>query len=185
MLWKTVLTLVLCSHSVEPKRTDKVCPILGPSFPKPTGVASEQIFRDAASTLDHQLDIALSTGASEFGAGPFNRTTFSIGVFSTNEPGLIYQRHHTDASVANGSIGVRHVNGDTVYRIGSISKLITMYILLLVDGDQSLNRPVTEYIAELATPPKHEVLQNGVLPHWSDISVGDLATHLGGIVSDC
>lgn len=61
--------------------------------------------------------------------------------------------------------------------------MLTMYVLLMVDGDQSYNRPVTHYIPQLAgVQPK---VSYGILPQWDQITVGDLATHLGGIVADC
>ena len=47
------------------------------------------------------------------------------------------------------------MDGDTVYRIASISKLLTVYTLLLEIGDKYWGRAITDFIPELrALVPK-------------------------------
>lgn len=186
-MWFTISLIVtlLVSQAAADHPTTKVCPILGPSFPKPTNLNSLQPFQQAAKSLESQIDTALRGGTDAFGRGLFNQTTFSVGVFNIEDNGLLYQRHYTSASVTNSSLGTHNVDENTVYRIGSISKLMTMYTLLIVDGDKSWNFPVTNYLPQLAKIPEPDFSSTGVLPQWDQIAVIDLATHQGGIVSDC
>jgi CubicO group peptidase (beta-lactamase class C family) len=71
-------------------------------------------------------------------------------------------------------MGNRIVDGDSVYRIASTSKLITVFLLLLRAGESIFNDKVIEYLPEL----KGEA-------HWDDITIGSLAGYLGGITSEC
>lgn len=66
------------------------------------------------------------------------------------------------------------MDGDSIYRIASTTKLFTVYLLLLKVGDGIFNDPVPKYLPELAG------IQN-----WDEITVGALAGYMGGIVSEC
>jgi hypothetical protein len=57
--------------------------------------------------------------------------------------------------------------------IGSTSKLITVYLLLLQSGEEIFGQKVTQYLPELS----------GV-SFWDEITVGSLAGFLGGIVAE-
>jgi hypothetical protein len=67
-----------------------------------------------------------------------------------SEAGLVHERHYTDPSVALGDVGTKKADADSVYRIGSISQLLTVYLFLIRVGDQRFNDPITKYIPELA-----------------------------------
>ncbi|KAF2024499.1 beta-lactamase/transpeptidase-like protein [Setomelanomma holmii] len=66
-----------------------------------------------------------------------------------------------------------NVDGDSIYRIASTTKLLTVCLLLLQAGDGILGDPVTKYLPELAG--------HG---HWDDITIGALAGYTAGIVSE-
>jgi hypothetical protein len=111
----------------------KICPLLGPAFPMPSGLSSNEQFQAAANSFDAGLTTALETGISTNGVHPYNATTFSIGMISTSEKDLIYQRHYTDPSVRDSIVGTQNVDADSIYRLGSISKLLTAYLLFIRD----------------------------------------------------
>jgi hypothetical protein len=166
--------------------TNKICPIIGPSFPKPSNIASYLAFQNASKSLDGAINAALLSGISTYGDTPFNTSTFSIGVYSANDEGLAYQNHFTDPSVAKSGVGVHSVDADTVYRIGSTSKLFTVLGFLSKVGYQKWYDPIMLYLPEeLFAPSKQENLSNGALPQWSEITIGDLASQLSGLSRDC
>jgi CubicO group peptidase (beta-lactamase class C family) len=169
------------------KTTTKVCPLLGPAFPVPTGLVSNEHFQEAAKNVEAALNTTLATGMTpNNGPGPFNQTSFSIGIFSTTEKDLLYEFHYTDASVRNSSTGTKNVNSDSVYRLGSIGKVLSVYIFLIQDGDVHWNEPITNYIPELAaTAANVTASPNGIAPKWNEITIGQLASHMGGLPRDC
>jgi CubicO group peptidase (beta-lactamase class C family) len=165
--------------SVPAAHSAKFCPLLGPAFPSPLRLTSNDRFQAATASFDAALNNKLK-------AEPFNTTTFSIGMFSTSEPGLVYERHYTDPSVADGDVGTKKADADSVYRIGSISKLLTVYLFLIHVGDQRFSDPVTKYIPELAAAAfSNADSPNGETPDWNEITIGQLASHMGGLAHDC
>ncbi|KAF4631598.1 hypothetical protein G7Y89_g6535 [Cudoniella acicularis] len=175
---------VLVGTSAALQTTTKVCPVLGQVYPVPSGLSSNEKFQAATKLFDAALNTTLETGISTDGAGPFNATTLSIGMFSASEKGLIYQRHYTDPSVRNSKFGTQNADADSIYRLGSISKLLTVYLFLIREGDSRFNDPVTKYIPELAAAASSPPSPNGITPNWNEITIGQLASHMSGIATD-
>jgi CubicO group peptidase (beta-lactamase class C family) len=190
MFCSTFALVFLLSSASASRTSTKVCPILGPSFPRPASLNSDPAFRNAIQRLDDQLDAAISTGSVRDGTVSFNSSTFSIGVWSISDPELVFQRHHTDPSVANSSVGVRKVDADTVYRIGSNGKLLSVLTFLAQVGDKRLGDAVTDYIPELrAGNDSAGDAQGEDIPipptQWEDVTLGDVASQLSGLPRDC
>ena len=129
------------------------------------------------------MDAAIRSGTTRYGDAYYNESTFSIGVFSAHDDGLLYQKHHTDSTVANSSAGVHSVDANTVYRLGSTSKVFTVLTFLAQVGDRRFGDPVTDHLPELLTPVA--TAGGGTSPKWDKITLGDLASLLAGIVRDC
>jgi hypothetical protein len=55
----------------------KVCPLLGPAFPSPVRLTSNDRFQAATASFDAALNNKLKVD-------PFNTTTLSIGMFSAS-----------------------------------------------------------------------------------------------------
>lgn len=157
--------------------TNKVCPIQGPSFPKPSDITTLVVFTDAAKAVDAAIDTALQTGVTAYGDTLSNTSTFSIGVFSASDTVLAYQRHITDPTEANNSVGVRSADADTVYRVRSASKVLTVLSFLSKVGYRKWYEPVTLYLSEeLFMPSTQSNFPSGARPKWSEITIGDLAS---------
>ena len=95
------------------------CPLLGPVFPPPSNISSSQ--QDAFSNLTQALGQAITSGNSFHGL--VNNQTFYSGQFFFGEREKATLRillHYPSF------YGVQKVDGDTVYRIASISKLLTV-----------------------------------------------------------
>jgi CubicO group peptidase (beta-lactamase class C family) len=175
-------TLVLCavylSSSVVAdgaKRSLKICPIKGQQFPAPTLLSEDPGFQNATRTIEDFIRANLTQS-------PFNETTFSMGIFSADQEGLIYEYHHADAKLKNSTIGATTVDADSIYRIGSISKIFTVYLWLITQGDRKFSDPISEHIPQLLEINREQ--HDYVLPDWTEITVGDLASYLAGIARD-
>ena len=111
-------------------------------------------------------------------------------MFSTSDSSSdpFWQYHYTAPTVANSTAGVHQVDIDSIYRLGSITKLITVYSLLVAAGDGYWQEPVTKYVpelAEIAQGDPAEGIEDITRIRWQDITVGDLANHLSGLPRDC
>lgn len=159
------------------------CPILGPAYPAVIDPVSSTVLQQAKSASDEALKLALSNGALKA-----NATSFSIRVFSSYVDGPIYEYHHTADTPNNGSglPSTRQVGPETLYRIGSIAKLVSVYAILSSKlSDRYWDEPVTKYVEELATAPSGN--QNDAVDkvQWSEVTLGGLASQMSGIGRDC
>lgn len=103
--------------------------------------------------------------------GPLNQNdTYSIQVFSASSEDLLIDYHRRGPAV----LGNRTIDGDSVYRIASTSKLITVYLLLIQAGPAIFSDKVIKHLPELAGAA-----------HWDDITVGSLAGYLADITAEC
>ncbi|KAI6366485.1 hypothetical protein MCOR25_005132 [Pyricularia grisea] len=161
------------------------CPIQGPAFPKPRDLASsatmQAAFRNLTATFEAQ--------AAGEGGGD---TSFSVELWSVSDSGgkSPFEFHHTARELAGvqNNPGVKHVNGDTVYRIGSLTKIFTVYTWLVEAGDKDWSTPITRFVPELAKIAKEtadEVKRDPIRKtNWDEITVGALASQLAGIIRD-
>jgi hypothetical protein len=164
-----LLSLVTAAVSAQAK----ICPLAGAVYPVPSQLGSSDTFTKASETFQDELSKAFD---SESIYGPLgNDTTFSVEVYSLGEESLL--SHHYNAP-ALPAAGVEEVDSDTVYRVGSISKLLTTYLYLINAGFESWNDPITKYVA----------LKGGDNPidsvAWDEVTVGALISHLSGMTRD-
>jgi hypothetical protein len=165
------------------QRPTNICPLLGPAFPFPRDLPSSDAFHRATASLDAALDAALRTGSTPYGNGPYNKTAFSVTLFSGFTDGLIHEYHHTPPFIAESKIGTRKIDADSIYRIASVSKLLTAYLLLIRDGEAHLNTAVAELIPELTKPSYNST--TGVLIDWDQVTVADLMAQMSGLGYNC
>jgi len=77
-----------------------------------------------------------------------------VGVFDASSPSALFSYQYTAPTLRNGTQGVQAVTEDSVYRIGSLSKLITAYTFLLAAGPKYWEYPVTKFLPELREAAK-------------------------------
>lgn len=76
------------------------------------------------------------------------------------------------------------VDENTVFRIGSASKLWTVFTFLASAGEASLYDPVTKWVPELQTAAVGA--DDAVdFVRWEDVTIQELASHLSGVGRDC
>ncbi|RTE83749.1 hypothetical protein BHE90_001776 [Fusarium euwallaceae] len=149
------------------------CPPLGPVLPAPTSPSTSDAVKTAVEALTEGLK-ALT--------GSFNSTAMSIGMVSLHEDEPILDIHHTPANL--DARGVKEVDVDTVYRIGSVSKAFTVLAALKL-SDVSMDDAVTKYLPQLRELGKQQDEQNNItVVDWDRVSLQALASHMGGIPAD-
>lgn len=133
------------------------CPPTGPVLPPPEIPAKLDIPK-----LNSQLEILVQNASKAF-----NTTVNSFSVALTSNNGTFYQYHHT--APIRDPAGVKKVDGDTVYRVCSVTKTFNVLTLLLHAG-HLLDTSVTKYIPEL--------MGNKV---YEDITLRMLSSQLSGV----
>ena len=152
------------------------CPLLGPVYPPPTNAQNRSIaVPKAIDVLQATLETSLKNGTLDAA-----NVSFYASVFSANES--VFHFSHA----APGNDGPRSTAGldeDTIFRIGSISKLITVYSVLAEIGMAHMNDPVTKWVPELAAADSSADPVSHV--RWDEVTLGTLAGQISGISRDC
>ncbi|OTB10938.1 hypothetical protein K445DRAFT_386396 [Daldinia sp. EC12] len=159
------------------------CPYPGPAFPKPTALASSDIIKTAIANLTATFDAR----GMDPKTNP-NGTSWSIQIFSASDPDEdepVWSHYHTATDLlAADTPGVKSIDGSTVYRLGSVTKIFTILTFLIEAGDTYWNTPVTQWVPELellAGKAQYDPIMN---VDWDSITLQDLASHMAGIVRD-
>ncbi|OJD26306.1 hypothetical protein ACJ73_02308 [Blastomyces percursus] len=144
------------------------CSLISPSFPPPRSLSRSSTWKKALDDFESNLKELLRQSADL----DASTTSFSINVFSSHEEKLLYEYHH-DAPGLKGSIAEgQKLNGDTMYRIASISKAMTVYTLLIEAGFKYFNEPIAKFIPEiqLAIWKAGRSPDDTIVPQWRDIT---------------
>lgn len=154
---------------------------LGPLNPPPTDLASDgshvrRTWTELTSILEGHLN---GTERNEMLTG-LDNITFSLGLFSAHDPeaAASLQFHHTGPDIINSSLGVNLVDGDSIYRVASMTKVVSVYAgLLLLDPDD-WNKPLTEIFPEIASLPSDDSVHH---IQWDTITPFSLASQISGL----
>lgn len=163
------------------------CPLLGPAYPPFTLNNNSTILQSALTDLNTKFDELMQIGIGSNGQVTPNTTSFSIALFSTNqgtaadEP-FFFEYHYTAPSIQNATTGVQSVDANSVYRIGGLTEVFTIWSVLIEAGDGVWNDPVTKHVPELKNAAQEK--GDGVV-NWQSITIGQLASHMSGISRDC
>ncbi|OTB12109.1 hypothetical protein K445DRAFT_306250 [Daldinia sp. EC12] len=159
------------------------CPLYGLGYPKPTNLLIQPGIQQAAKSLDsvfaQYIDNSNKTGSDQF--------SYSVEVFSADADEPLWSHYWTATNLKTlNSTGVKKVDGDTVYRLGSVTKIFTILTFLAEVGDTMWNEPITKYIPEIkamvtGADTSHSISK----PDWDSITIGSLATQMSGLVRDC
>ncbi|KAF2030564.1 beta-lactamase/transpeptidase-like protein [Setomelanomma holmii] len=160
------------------------CPLEGPEFPPPQKLASHPIWQAALTNFSSVFDFIDASNITGI-----DRFSYSIQIFSTN-PGdpILWERHRTAKDLPADTAGVTSVDGNPVYRIGSVSKIFAVLAFLAEVGDVYWNQPITRVIPELAVLAGRANASNFDAVRetaWNDITIGSLAAQISGLQRDC
>ncbi|RAH73667.1 serine hydrolase domain-containing protein [Aspergillus aculeatinus CBS 121060] len=177
------LSLLACLSPLVFAASPDYCPLLGPIFPAPRALSTSSAFLAAKNNISSALEAAIAGTSPLNDVFDPNTTSFAIQVFSTDDAEPLFESYYTAPNV-NTSVGVSVVNEDTVFRIGSGSKIWTILLMLIERGDMVFRDPVAKYVPEIrrmsTNPPGNEI--DSV--RWKEVTIGQLASHLAGISRD-
>ncbi|KAI0197845.1 beta-lactamase/transpeptidase-like protein [Astrocystis sublimbata] len=165
--------LLLLGNTAHAAR-DGHCPPLGPVLPAPTSPSRHDSVQAAIKTVTDRFHSATAA---------FNTTGISVAVRSIHESSPMLELHHTPAIRDNSS--TTQIDSDTIYRIGSISKIFAV-LSVLTHGRMQLEDPITKWVPELrqirreAKPVANDI----TAVHWDEVTVGSLTSHMSGIGTD-
>ena len=163
---------------VRTQTTSLNCPILGADFPAPQNLSSSALVSNAKVSFTKLLGNTSSLLSTD--------TAFSIGFFSLDEDELVFQYHYSPTNFSRSPNSVRTIDADSIYRIGSWTKVFTVWTFLIEAGDIYFNQPITKYVPELAAVVGQA--SNNTLGfddidnvRWDDVTLGALASQMAGI----
>ncbi|KKZ64183.1 hypothetical protein EMCG_01531 [[Emmonsia] crescens] len=153
------------------------CPLLGPTFSSDFDLSKTDAFTKAKDSFPGIIEDLFKSGVIDSSV-----SSFTIDVYSTVTNKSVYSYfHQATAPALNETFPAGGIDDGTVIRVGSVSKLFTVYAILThAGGMEVLNHPVTRYLPELANESLKD--EDGPLERiaWEDITVGALASHMGG-----
>lgn len=158
------------------------CPPYGPVFPKPKQLRQDPHVKAALDDLndlvEQYIDSSNSSGSDAY--------SYSFEIFSSQDGESILSHYWTAPNLATlNSTGVRQVDGNTVYRVGSVTKIFTVLTYLAQVGDSSWNDPITKYVPELVSMAANGSGNSIFTPDWDSITLGALASQTSGLIRDC
>lgn len=161
------------------------CPLLGPSFPKLRHISLDSL-EPYTKNFNAALENALMGGENAYGDFDNLTNSFSIAVWSAASNNSLFEYHFEGPELNREG---QPLNNDTVYRVGSISKLFTVYAYLATAGETHLDEPITNFLPELAqidNDRAQDLESNDVdSVRWSDVTLRSLAAQLSGLPRDC
>jgi len=167
----SILAAALAVLAAVPVASASVCPPLGPVLLPPRSPSQNPIVKAAVGSLKAKLDIQIK--------GQMKASAVSVAAKSIHEDGLLFNYHFTPPT--QSGLGTTNIDEDTIYRVGSVSKLMPV-LALLQNGEVSVEDPVTKYLPSLRNATgTSEVLSVS----WDDITIGALMSHLSGLSTDC
>ena len=165
------------------------CPLLGPAFPPFKLDPNSKDVSKAIKELTHELDDQIKSGNGSHGITYPNTTSFSLALFSTNEgagsDGPFFYDYHYTAPSLKQSKHYRAADMNSVYRIGGLSQVFTVWTLLATADDGVLDDAVTKYLPELESANRDAAEDAASFVAWERVTIGQLASHMAGIARDC
>ncbi|KAI9150104.1 Beta-lactamase-like protein [Paramyrothecium foliicola] len=147
----------------------KICPPLGAVLPPPKSPSKSEDVQKASKMLVAGLDAI---------ADKLNTSGISIAVKSLHEDELLFNYHHTPSALSG--IGTNKIDEDTIYRVGSISKMFPT-LLALQNPKIKMDDSILKYLPQLHNSTKNDLLASMI---WEDVTIESLTDHLSGLATD-
>ncbi|KAK3297101.1 beta-lactamase/transpeptidase-like protein [Chaetomium fimeti] len=151
------------------------CPLYGPLLPRPTNLLQSPVIASVAQTLDDvffkNIDNDTSTGSPYF--------SYAVEVFTGSEDLPLWSHYWTAPNLGSfNSSGVTEVDTNTVFRIGSVTKIFTVLTFLATVGDGIWNDPITKHLPEIAEIAENASSSPIFTPDWESITIDALLGEL-------
>ena len=164
------LSLALCCISLVETVLGQ-CYDPSPAFPLPDLSHADKTLASVFKAIELSLKNVVAHDE-------YATSSFSVEVTSSKK--TLWTSYHTARDVNETRPGAKDVNGDSVYRIASITKVFTTLGVLQqhAAGNLSLDDSIQKYIPELSSSDEDK--QSGSIP-WHSITLRTLASQLSGI----
>lgn len=171
-----ILSLLLAVLQHQALAQQPPCPLLGPIFPPVNPLTS--------STISHTVAYLDATFKELDRNGTFAQfnTTLYVQAFSASD--TLFQHGYVPPPM-EGFLTSGMLDESTVFRVGSVSKLFTVYTLLAEVGMKRMHDPVTRWVPELAYAAKRCEGDPVRRVQWGEVTIGQLAGQLAGVGRDC
>ncbi|KXH34634.1 hypothetical protein CNYM01_03888 [Colletotrichum nymphaeae SA-01] len=156
------------------------CPLLKAYYPTPNIDKNAEAVKSFTKSFTALFDQLVKAGGSEdFGEITPNTTSFSVVLFSgsdgAEEDPVFLEYHYAAPEAPQNST----LNSNTMFPLGTLTQLFTVYAWLVEVGDEQWGKPITEYLPEL----KH-VSTGEMKVQWDVITVGSLAGQMSGLARE-
>ncbi|KAF5675557.1 beta-lactamase-like 1 [Fusarium heterosporum] len=168
-----IILLVLAALSPRACASSNICPLLGPIFPPVDHPLESTVFSNAIAHLNATFRELDRNGTFE----ELNTTLF-VQAFSASD--TVFQHGYAPPAMKS-FLTSGTLNENTVFRVGSVSKLLTVYTLLSEVGMKHMDDPVTKWVPELARAAKKNIGGIARRVQWNEVTIGQLAGHLAGV----
>ncbi|KAI0396059.1 beta-lactamase/transpeptidase-like protein [Xylariaceae sp. FL0594] len=168
---------ILNQPATLPTHASPTCPLEGPVFPKPARLSQSAVLQSALANLTSTFR-DITSRAQNY--------SFALEVFSAHDPQPLFSVLHTAPKLSSNATGVSKVDENAVFRVGSLTKIYTVYLLLISVGDKIWNEGIVKYVPELqklaGSGNGNESMVEGIA--WDQVTIGGLATQMTGIPRD-
>ena len=149
------------------------CPLLGPTFSSDFDFSKTVAFARAKAGFPAKIEALLKSELIS------NSSSFLIDVYSTiTNTSLYTYTYEAEAPLLNETYTAGKIDDETIFRVGSVSKLFTVYAILVTGGGLGvLDYPVTRFLPELIGNADKDPLTH---IKWEDVTIGALANQLSG-----
>jgi CubicO group peptidase (beta-lactamase class C family) len=110
--------------------------------------------------------------------------SFATAMFSLYDPEAAnLQYHYASPETRNKANGTNTIDGDSIFRVASVSKLFTVFAGLLELTDEQWNTPLTEIFPRLAQASQQNPGTESPIKHiqWGKITAFSLARQIAGL----
>jgi CubicO group peptidase (beta-lactamase class C family) len=155
---------------------------LGPSYPAPVDLSSN---RSLVAAGWENLTTILQTHLNA--SDELSNVTFSIGMFSLEDPAASeLQFHYTSPEVASAPNGTHKVDGDSIYRIASMTKVFTVLAGLLELNSTDWDQPLADIFPTLTESAQNNPEGTGdiYIEQWNEVTPRALAAQIAGVGRD-
>lgn len=188
-MMKLLHTFILTSSCLAPT-------VLGDfvtgSWKVPTDLSSNfslvpAAFANISDTLQEYI---LQDGNSSFPApeliSGISNLTFSLGVFSLHDDAASekLQYHVTAPEIALAGNGTTSVNAESIYRVASVTKVLTVLSGLLKLPSSDWDRPLSDIFPVLASYQKQFPGGAFAVVNWTAVTPRNLAAQISGVPRD-
>lgn len=172
---QTLLLSALGAVTAQEWNPSDACPLLGPALYKDFDLTNSSSFTNATAAFPDVIKSLFDSGAVNS-----SLASFVIDVYSTHTNQSLYTYTHKATAPARNESFPAEINDGTIFRVGSVSKLYTVYAILAhAKSLDVFDLPVTQFLPELAGNEPGNATNPAVV--WEKVTVGALASHQAGL----